>query len=317
MKLVVTGASGFIGAALVPALIERGHEVVSLTRNVSNVRAGEVVAMRGFDDRDAIERACDGAVAVVHLASRVHVMHADSADDLTEFRRVNVEGTRIVAEIAARSGVRHMVYLSTIKVHGEGRATAYTEADAMHPADPYAVSKCEAERLLENLASLTFGITVLRPPLVYGPRVRANFRRLLRVADLARRLPLPLDGIRNRRSMLFLENLTDAIGRALEHRPLHQDTYLLADGEDLSTSDLVRILSLHLGSHARLWTAPEPAVAAAARLLGRAGELQRLFGALTVDASKFRRAMHWVPPYSADAGLEMTAAWWQRRHQLS
>lgn len=310
-----TGASGFVGTALTTALAARGHPVTALSRSdASPSPAIKVRAFAGFDDAAALRAALESIEVVVHLAARVHVMREDEADPLAAFRRVNVEGTRAVYAAAREAGVRRVVYLSSVKAMGEGGPKPYRESDAPRPIDPYGISKLEAERVLaEGRALGGPEYVVLRPPLVYGPGVRGNFRRLLRLAALSGYLPLPLGRIANQRSLVSLGNLVSAIETVAVHPAAADKTYLVSDGEDLSTSELITGLAVGMGRPARLLPCPVSLVRMLATVAGRKQEAERLFGSLMVDSSLVRDELGWAPPQSVAAGLAETAAWWKSR----
>jgi nucleoside-diphosphate-sugar epimerase len=311
MRVLVTGASGFVGSAVLPALRAKGHMVRAAVRREADCDADEQVRVGDLspdtDWRDAVR----GIDAVVHLAARVHVMRDTSADPLAEFRRSNVEGTLALARAAAGAGVKRMVFLSSIKVNGEATtARPFTERDPPAPKDPYGVSKAEAEAGLARIATETgLELVVLRPPLVYGPGVRANFLRLVRLAD--RGVPLPFGAVDNRRSMVFVGNLADAIVRCVEHPAAAGRTFLVSDGEDLSTSNLIARLAKALGKRASLMPVPPGLMRAAARILGKSAEADRLLGSLRIDSSTLRTSLAWQPPFTVDQGLVATAAWYR------
>lgn len=251
---------------------------------------------------------------VVHLAARVHVMNDKSSDPLVEFRRVNVDGTANLARQAAAAGVKRFVFLSSIKVNGE-----FTEvgqpftADAVpEPKDPYGVSKYEAEQLLRHIASAAgMEVVIIRPPLVYGPGVNANFESMMRW--LARGMPLPLAAVtNNRRSLVSLDNLVDLIVTCLSHTKAANQTFLASDGEDLSTADLLRRMGVALGQPARLINLPEVLLKVSATLLNRPGVYQRLCSSLQVDIAKTRQLLGWEPPVSVDEGLRRAAEGFRR-----
>ena len=310
-RVAVTGASGFVGRATCERLAA-GHEVVAVSRQQSDARGTRV---RGLDDVAGLRAAFTGCDTVIHLAARVHVMRETSDDALGEFRRVNVEGTEAVYRAADHAGVRRLVFLSSVKVHGEGRESPYVESDVPAPADPYGQSKLEAERRLAALraAGGACDVVVLRAPLVYGPGVGGNFRRLLRLAALSLRWPLPLGGIPNRRSLVAVGNLADAIRRVVERPEADGCTLLVSDGHDLSTSELISALADGMGGHSRLLRCPRTLLRSLAVLAGRGAEADRLLGSLTVDASALRRRLEWTPPLATDAALAETARWWQTR----
>lgn len=313
MRILVTGATGFVGHELCPVLEAQGHEVIAIQRRPSPPGASRptgagpsqvVVAdvSRASDWRPALQ----GVEAVVHLAALVDVMRDPSAAPLDAFRQVNVAGTLNLARQAAAAGVRRFVFLSSIKVNGEGGAVPYRETDAAAPQDPYAISKREAEQGLREIAAQSgMEVVILRPPLVYGAGVEANFLRLMQAT--ASGWPLPFGRVENRRSLLYLGNLVDAIQLCLEHPAAAGKTYLLSDGEDVSTPELIRRLARAMGRPARLLPVPPAWFALAGRLLGKRQEVARLLGSLAVDSSLIRRELGWMPPYSLDAGLAETA----------
>ena len=311
MKILVTGADGFVGAALCPALAAAGHTVIAATRHGGPSEPWERRALGDLGSGPIPASLFDAVDAVIHLAARVHVMRDRGTNPLAEFRRVNVEGTRRLVYAAAAAGVRRFVFLSSIKVSGEASpGRSFTEDDPPHPEDAYGLSKFEAESVLTAAAAKT-GIetVVIRAPLVYGPGVRANFRALLRLCDTA--LPLPLGAVRNRRSLIYRGNLVDALMRAATAPQAAGKTYLVRDPEDLSTPELIARLRRALGRPARLMPCPTGLLRAAALLAGRAAAADRLIGTLTLDDSRIRHDLAWQPPYSTDAGLAATAAWYR------
>lgn len=265
----------------------------------------------GIGPATAWSAAVSGVEAVVHLAGRAHVLGKAGADEAARVRAVNVAGTVHLARAAARAGVRRLVFLSTAKVHGERNAGGpWTEQDPPAPEELYARSKWEAELALDVLARTSdLEVTVLRPPLVYGPHARANFLRLLRTVD--RGLPIPLGAISNRRSLVYVGNLADAIATCVAHPAAADRTFLVADGEDVSTPELVRRVAAALGRPARLVSAPVWMLRLGATLLGRGADFDRLAGDLAVDAGAIRRELGWQPPYTMRAGLEETARWYR------
>ncbi|MHA1152657.1 MAG: NAD-dependent epimerase/dehydratase family protein, partial [Alphaproteobacteria bacterium] len=255
--------------------------------------------------------ALDGVDAVAHLAARVHVTRETAKDSIAAFRRTNVEGTLRLAEAAALAGVRRFVFLSSVKALGDASPNGpLTEASAAKPQDPYGVSKWETEVGLARLAKEKgLEIVILRLPLVYGPGVKGNFRALIRLVDWG--LPLPLGSVANRRSLLYLGNLVDAIDRCLSHPAAAGRSYLLRDGEDLSTAELVRRLAAALGRRTALFPVPARLLKLGAGCIGRAAVARRLLGSLTVDDGPIRRELEWNPPFTVDEGLAETAAWFR------
>lgn len=308
MIVAVTGAGGFVGKAVSRALLDRGHTVRALVRSGSQAPEGtEPVVVGDLTDvtnaSDAVVGALDGAGAVVHLAARVHVMDDRDPDPEAAFQRANVAVTDRLAVAASGAGVGRFVFLSSVKVSGEATGeTPFRESDPAAPEDAYGRSKWQAEQAVTG--SGVAQPVILRPPLVYGPGVRANFEALIRLSDSG--LPLPLGGLSgNRRSLIYLGNLADAIVQALaETTPA--GTYLVRDGEDLSTADLVRRLRRALGRPARLLPIPAAVLRLAGRATGRSAAIDRLAGSLQVDDSAFRAAAGWTPPYSVDQGLAET-----------
>jgi len=247
----------------------------------------------------------------------VHVMRDAAADPLAEHRRLNTEATLRLARSAARQGVKRFVFMSSVKVNGECTvsASAFSERDAPAPADPYAVSKWEAEQGLAELAAVSALETVsLRPPLVYGPWVKGNFLRLLQLLNL--RLPLPLASVANSRSLIYVGNLSAAVERTVLARTSVRGSYLVSDGVDLSTPELVRMLGAALGKPARLAPFPPALLRVLGAALGKSDEVGRVIESLRVDSSGFAQAFQWVAPFTVEQGLKETAGWFARRDRL-
>ncbi len=304
-RVLVTGATGFVGRPLCVRLTAAGHAVTSAVRRSSGLPGEVVVGDIGSstDWRQALAN-CD---AVVHLAARVHMMQESARDPLTLYRETNTEATLNLARQAAQAGVRRFVFISTIKVNGEGRDTPYMETDVPAPEGAYAISKWEAEQGLHRIAQETgLEVVILRPPLVYGPGVKANFLRLLRTVE--RGWPLPLGAIHNRRSLLYLGNFVDAIRLCVEHPAAAGQTFLLDDGEAVSTPELIRALGRAMGRPARLLAVPVGMLELAGTLLGKRAAVARLTGSLWIDGSAIRSRLGWVPPYTMLQGLDATVA---------
>jgi len=312
MKVLVTGANGFVGMAVCRRLMAAGWSVAAAVRGTHPLPTGvETRLVEPLGPKTPWASALVGIDAVVHLAGRAHVMRETVADPAALFRTVNTEGTIRLAREAARVGVRHLLFMSSVKVNGEAtHGTPFTFEDTPAPADAYARSKWEAEQGLASLAGASlehFRVTIFRAPLVYGPKVRGNFLALLRL--VASGWPLPFAAIDNRRSLLFVENLADAVALALRERGGVCETFLLADGEDVSTPDLVRRIARSMGRHARLWSVSPALLERLGRLAGRERAVQRLTGSLQVRGTAFTRRFGWVPPATLDRGLAETAAW--------
>jgi UDP-N-acetyl-alpha-D-quinovosamine dehydrogenase len=316
MRVLVTGASGFVGSALLPALTAAGHEVRTVVRPSEKWTPPDGIdgaPMENIGPDSDWSAALDGIEGIVHLAARTHVMRETAVDPLVAYRHLNVEGTRRLAEAAAEAGVRRLVYLSSIKVNGERTlGCAYTEAFEPMPEDAYGITKWEAERALAQTASTSqLETVVIRPPLVYGPGVKANFLSLLNIC--ARSVPLPLANVRNRRSLISVANLADGIRTGLENPRAAGQTFVIADGEDLSTPDLIRHVAEAMGRPARLFPVPQGLLLGTARLLGRSATAERLLGSLRVDDRKIRKILAWQPPQSMVEGLRETVAWYLHR----
>lgn len=308
MKVLVTGASGFVGSTLIRRLKGTGRFAVraAARRVLSTLPAGVEPALVGDLGPDTDWReALAGVDAVVHLSGRVHVLRDSMAEPLAEYRRANVAGTVTLARQMAAAGSKRLVFVSSVKVHGE--VGVFRESDRPAPLDSYAVSKYEAELGLSEVAAETgVEVVIVRPPLVYGPGVGANFRALMRV--IARGLPLPFGSVHNRRSLVALDNLVDFIVTCVEHPAAANETFLVSDGEDLSTPDLIRRMARAMGRPARLIPVPESLLWVAANILGKRDVAQRLLGSLQVDISKAQQKLGWAPPVSVEEGLRQAVA---------
>jgi nucleoside-diphosphate-sugar epimerase len=310
--VLVTGANGFIGRALCGVLAASGRRVRKAVRMpVPGLPDAVVVGDIGPDTdwRTALE----GVSGVVHLAARTHVLRETATDPLAAYRKINVSGTERLARSAAAGGIRRLVIVSSVKVSGERtEERPFTEDGAPRPEDAYGVSKWEAEQSLSRIAAETgLEVVALRPPLVYGPGVKGNFLRLMNL--VARGVPLPLGAVDNRRSLIYTGNLAGAIVKALDAPQAAGRTYLVSDGEDVSTPDLVRGLARALGVKPRLLSLPLSALDLGARLAGRRAEFVRLTSSLQVDSSRIRRELDWRPPFTLAQGLELTAKWYHAR----
>jgi len=318
--IFVTGATGFVGRALCTFLRARSSLRLAVREQVAGewMDDFEIVQASLSPDQDWSD-ALVGVSVVVHCAARVHVMNEESSDPLAEFRRVNVDGTLHLARQAAAVGVKRFVFLSSIKVNGEQTQVGepFTADQQPHPGDSYGVSKMEAEEGLYAIARETgMEVVIIRPPLVYGPGVKANFLAMMRW--LKRGIPLPLGGVTgNKRSLVALDNLIDLIVTCLNHPAAANQTFLVSDGESLSTAALLWRMGEALGRQARLISVPVSLLKLGATLLGKPGVAQRLCGSLEVDISKTRELLGWAPPISVDEGLRRTAVHWIESQQAS
>jgi nucleoside-diphosphate-sugar epimerase len=316
-RILVTGAAGFVGRAVCERLARDGIAVRAALRRAPDLPvagAAESVVTGPLEACNDLPAALDGVDAVVHLAARAHVLHDRTPDPLAAYRAANADATARLAEAARAARVRRFVLMSSIKVNGEaaGKDRPFTEADAPAPQDAYGIAKMEAEGALRDAAAAPGSAlepVILRAPLVYGPGVRANMRALLRLCDSP--WPLPFGGIDNRRSLLSLANLGDAVATALSHPAAAGETFLLSDGEDVSTGELIRRLRAALGRPARLIPAPSAPMRVGLTLLGRRAAADRLFGSLAVDSSRIRTRLGWTPPETLDDGLAALAGWWR------
>ena len=314
--VVVTGANGFIGQHVCRRLVESGKEVTACIReqadasvfgNLSgSLRIYRMPSLGLGADLSQILRNAD---AVIHLAARVHVMRETAEDPLSEFRKVNVSGTENLASIAVQNGVRRFIYLSSVKVNGEVTVkNPFSADDPPAFCDPYGQSKWETEERLRQIATgSTMEWVVVRPPLVYGPRVRGNFLALMKYVSHG--IPLPLGSVRNSRSLVSVFNLSDLLCLLVDHPAAANNRFLVSDSEDISTSDLVRRIAAALHRSPRIVRCPEAFLLTAGTLLRRKDAVQRLCSSLVLDKRKTREILGWNPPTTFDFGLERTAEW--------
>jgi nucleoside-diphosphate-sugar epimerase len=306
MKVLVTGATGFVGGPVLRALAAHGHDIVAAIRRPAALAVEtRLVGDLGPDtDWRAALAGCD---AVIHLAARAHVMHDDAGDPLALFRRINRDGAERLALQAAEAGIRRMVFVSTIKVNGEATPPdrPFRAEDRPAPQDPYGIAKAEAEDRLRDVAARTgLELVIVRPPLVHGPGAKGNLAVLLKV--LSKRLPLPLGAVTNRRSLVGVANLADALA-FLVTAPIAGGTFLIRDGMDVSTAELLRLIGKGLDRPACLLPVPPTWLRATGHLLGKAAAIDRLLGSLVVDDTPLRQ-LGWTPPVSLADGLAAMAA---------
>lgn len=313
-KLLITGANGFIGKALCATLMsgnyDAGHYRINAAVRTFAVCPDAVVPIivGDIDAKTDWTEALQAVDVVIHLAARVHLMRDDAPGPLAEYRKTNVDGTMNLARQAVQVGVRRFIFISTIKVNGEYTLPGcpFTADDMPAPVDAYAVSKYEAEQALRELAATTaMELVIIRSSLVYGPGVKANFYSMMRWLD--KQIPLPLGAIENRRSLLALDNLIDLIIICIRHPAAVKQVFLAADGEDISTAQLLRRVAAALGKTALLMPVPMWILTAIAKLLNKTAAIQRLCCSLQVDIGKTQRVLGWIPPVSVDDALAKTA----------
>ncbi len=307
IKILVTGANGFIGSALCQALVQQGYRVIATLRkepqqaiaNISWVVVGDINSETDWSN------ALTGVNIVIHLAARVHIMQEKATQALNLYREVNVAGTLNLAHQAVKVGVKRFIFASSIKVLGEERDKPYTHQDKAKPMDDYAVSKWEAEQGLQQIAQhQALELVILRFPLVYGKGVKANFLHLIQWVDKG--MPLPLGAVNNARSLLYLGNLLDAIRVCCQHPQAGGKVFLISDEEALSTAKLIQRVAYHLQKPARLFSMPPSVLNGLLTLLGKKAIAKRLLGSLIVDNSYISSSLAWKPPYSLDEGLAKT-----------
>lgn len=304
--LLITGATGFVGGSLVERLRLANRFRLSLAvRNLSNEFADtEIHQVSSITAHTCWAGVLDEIDTVIHCAARAHVMNDQSADPLSIFREINVDGTLNLARQAAQQGVRRFIFISTIKVNGEATVNgkAFRADDKPAPEDAYGLSKLEAEQGLTQLAANTgMEVVIIRPPLVYGGGGKGNFASMVKLVE--KRFPLPLGAIHNKRSLIGIDNLVDLIIRCIDHPAAANQVFLAADGEDISTTGLLRGVGKAMSRPARLIPVPAGMLQFGATLLGRKAMAQRLVGSLQVDISKTCELLDWKPPYSVEEGL--------------
>ena len=312
--VLVTGSTGFIGRSVVSHLHQNAKTfVVCAVRDSKNSLPSTVksVCIGGLTAETDWSAALQAVDVVVHTAARVHVMQDTAVDPLAEFRRVNVDGTLNLARQATAAGVRRFIFISSVKVNGEATALdqPYFSDDVPAPLDAYGISKMEAEQGLRRISEETgMEVVIIRPPLVYGPGVKANFLSMMRW--LWNGVPLPLGAIHNKRSLVALDNLVDLIVTCVDHPAAKNQTFLVSDGEDLSTSQLLRRMADALHRPARLFPVPASLLRLGAILVGRPDVTKRLCDSLQVDIAKTRQLLEWNPPVSVNEALRITASHW-------
>jgi nucleoside-diphosphate-sugar epimerase len=309
-KILVTGASGFFGKSLVQRLCSFPDvSVLAPLRNIDVMLPASVnkTYIPGIDELTDWTECLVDVETIVHSAARVHVMQEDSSRSLEKFRAVNVKGTLRLANQAIQAGVKRFVFISSIKVNGEVTLAGqpFSADDLPLPADAYGISKYEAEQELLKLSnSGLIEVVIIRPVLIYGPGVGANFQQMMNW--LSKGIPLPFGAITNKRSFVSLENVVDLVITCVDHPQAANEVFLVSDGEDISTTELMRRLIVCLGAKTRLLPIPSVVLSGLAHLIGRGPHAQRIFGSLQVDISKNHKLLGWSPPHSLDDGLKAT-----------
>jgi len=306
-RVLVTGANGFIGRNLCATLKEKGYFVRGAVRNnVSDVSGvDEYVQVGDINEFTDWQLALSGMDLVIHLAARVHVMKNAEGEHIDAFRKVNVLGTDRLARMAAKAGVKRFVFISSVKVNGEGSQLPYTEKDIPAPQDAYGVSKREAEDLLARITGETgLQTVILRLPLVYGPGVKANFKNLIKISGAG--LPLPFKNINNRRSFIYLGNLVDAISTCITHPLAAGQTFMVSDGQDISTPDLIKMIASEMLKKPVLFSLHPGILKALCKIAGKTEELEKLTASLFVDISKVRNLLGWKPLFTLEEGIKET-----------
>ena len=315
--ILLTGANGFVGQHLGKYLVNQGYQVIATTRRNEydfNFTPQRIVSIGDIGATTDWSAALEEVDVVIHLAARVHVMREPAADPLAVFREANTAGTLRLAQQAAEVGVRRFVFLSSIKVNGESTTSRpFREDDPAIPEDPYGQSKWEAEQQLLALAAKTrMEVTIVRPPLVYGPEVRGNFLRLLGLA--AKAWPVPLASIKNRRSLVGIHNLCNLLEVCIHHPMAADEVFLVSDDQDISTPQLLRMLATAMGRPCRLVPFPTSILAPVSKLLGQHAAWDRMAGSLLLDMNKARHKLGWQPVMSLEEGLAETAAWYLEKY---
>jgi len=309
-KILITGSTGFVGSAVLDNLLKSKQKslvesvTVALRSKKTVQRCIEFVVgdlMSQTDWRQSLH----GQDVVIHTAARAHIMNDEFANPLVEYRKVNVDGTLNLARQAAEAGVERFVFISSIKVNGEQTplGTCFMADDLPAPEDSYGISKWEAEERLQKISQETgMEVVIIRPPLVYGPDVKGNFASMIKLVDSG--LPLPLGAVHNKRSLVALDNLVDLIITCIDHPGAANETFLVSDGEDLSTSQLLQGVAEAMGKPSRLIPVPASLLQFGATLLGKKAVAQRLLGSLQVDISHTQKCLNWAPPLTVKQGLQ-------------
>lgn len=308
MKVLVTGASGFVGKPLCEALIKSGVDVIAVVRNsVQKIKGAELI-VRDLHSKTSLKASLNDVDVVIHLAGRAHVMNELSLNPHDTYHEANVGITKALAEQAASCGVKRFIHLSSVKVNGEStNKHPFSEKDTPTPKDDYGKTKYEAEKMLNELAKKSvMEVVIIRPPLVYGPGVKANFKTLIKVAQLY--IPLPFGAIHNKRSLIYIENLIDFIVTCLTHPNAVNQTFLVSDDHDVSTTQLIKHIKIAANKKNLLIPIPKSWLGLIFKLIGKPFLSNRLCSSLQVDITKAKTELNWQPPYSLEYGIAETVS---------
>ncbi len=308
MKILLTGATGFIGNSLCETLLKHHHEIVAVTRSQVNTDRNITYLHKALSGDTDWADVFKGVDVIIHLAGRAHVMKEASVDPYQAYADVNIHATKHLAEQAALSGVKRLIFLSSVKVNGERtKDVAFSETDSPKPEDDYGKTKCEAESVLMSIAKETgMEVVIIRPPLVYGQGVKANFKSLIKLARL--NIPLPFGNVANKRSLIYLENLIDFIMLCINHPSAANQTFLVSDDEDVSTTQLIKYIKEASGKRPLLIPVPQSWLRFVFQLMGKSSFSDRLLGNLQVDITKAKTLLNWKPPYSLKEGIKKTVS---------
>jgi nucleoside-diphosphate-sugar epimerase len=306
--ILVTGASGFVGSALVDRLIRDSYPVRGVFRSaVPSLKNCDIASIDDINGETRWQESLKSIDTIIHTAARVHVMNEVAVNPLEEFRRINVEGTINLARQAAKAGVRRFIFLSSVKVNGESTVLGapFKASDAAAPADAYGISKMEAENFLLALSKETgMEVVIIRPPLIYGQGVKANFHAMMSL--VSKGYPWPIRPNRNKRSLVYLENLVDLIVCCIAHPSAANKIFLVSDDKSYSTAGIVEHIALAMNKRVYLFPIPRWLVKALATLIGKTDVYQRVYGNLEVDISSTKSSLGWAPPIDSQEAFNRT-----------
>jgi nucleoside-diphosphate-sugar epimerase len=306
MNILVTGANGFIGKILCNKLAQQNHKVSAVIRNSDTIIQNSQLIIKTLSKETIWDDALNGIDIVIHLAGRAHVMKDGASNPYQAYAEINIDATKHLAEQAALSGVKRFIFLSSVKVNGESTIkSAFTESDQLHPEDDYGKTKYEAEKALSQIAQKTgMEVVIIRPPLVYGKDVKANFKNLIKLSQSG--FPMPFGAIHNKRSLVYIENLIDFIMVCIDHPKAANQTFLVSDDHDISTTDLIKSIANASGKKSILVPIPKSWLTLLFKLIGKQSLANRLCGNLQVDISKAKTLLGWKPPFSFKEGIART-----------